>query len=46
MLHIIIQIADGIQALHQADNFHGNLKTTNILLFGIDAEIIVKLTDY
>ena len=43
---IMLQIAHGIQTLHKAKRFHGNLKPSNVLLFNNGQEIIVKLSDF
>jgi len=39
----LMQILKGIGYLHENNKFHGNLKTSNIL---IDSQAIVKISDY
>ena len=46
VFNIFSQIVDGLSALHYAEIVHGNLKPSNILIFGVGDEITVKLTDY
>ena len=36
----------GLDALHKVGRFHGNLKPTNVLVFGAGDEIQVKLSDF
>ena len=43
---VLSQIANGLKTLHDAGIVHGNLKPSNILIFGTGDEMIVKLTDY
>ena len=46
VFNILSQIIEGLSALHDADIVHGNLKASNILIFGAGDEITVKLTDH
>ena len=46
VVNVMIQVADGLKALHMAGRYNGNLKLSNVLLFDIDSNVIVKLTDY
>ena len=46
VFNILKQISGGLNDLHNVDGVHGNLKESNILIFGTGDEIIVKLMDY
>ena len=37
---------EGLIILHDAGRYHGNLKTTNVMLFGKGDQVKVKLTDF
>ena len=43
---VLSQIASGLKTLHDAGIVHENLKPSNILIFGVGDEMIIKLTDY
>ena len=43
---IMLQIADGLQALQVFGGGNGNLQLKNVLLFGQKSKIIIKLVNY
>ena len=46
IVNIMLQIADGLQTLHNAGHFHGNLSAKNVLLYSADDHPTVKLNNY
>ena len=46
VVNVFLQIASGLQVLHNNGIFHSNLKLTNVLLFGTEQDVVVKITDF